>query len=131
MSTIEAGLGFFSERLLQSMALQKITSRQLAPRIGCSYEFVRRMTRGESLPSAKLLGKICSLFRWSRTEANELVRVDECRRKFGTVFWTSIGKNPRMEPVYILFPYFTDGEQNVIIAALRADLEVRTKRDQR
>ena len=118
-------LGFFSERLLHGMATRKLPAKKLAPRVGCSYEFVRRMVRSESLPSPGLMMRMCSVFLWKPKEIEELIRVDRCRRKFGTTFWSVLGINPRMEPVYILFPYLTDDEKQLIVDMLRAYLAAK------
>jgi len=118
-------LGFFSQRLLHSMAGLKLSSKKLAPRLGCSYEYVRRMTRSESLPSPRLLTKMCSVFHWKAREIEKLVRLDDCRRKFGPRFWTVQGINPRMEVVYILFPYLTPDQRQMFVNTLRAYLVAR------
>jgi len=113
-------LGFFSERLLHSMAALKLTPKRVAPRAGCSYEFVRRMTRGESLPSRELLTRLSVLFRWNVREIEGLVRADECRRKYGAAFWSVVGIDPKLEPIYILFPYLTPGERQMAVDLLRS-----------
>lgn len=120
-------LGFFSQRLLFSMSALKLTPKELAPRIGCSYEFVRRMLRSESLPSPLLLRRMSSVFRWNVRKIEELIRLDECRKKFGPTFWSVMGKDPRMEPVYILFPYLTAGERQMMVNFLRCIAEATTK----
>jgi len=121
-------LGFFSERLLHGMAKLKISCKKLAPKLGCSYEYVRRMALSESFPSPKLLSKMCAVFCWNRGELQQLVMLDQCRKKFGPTFWLALGKNPRMEPVYILFPYFTPAEQDLFISLLRSFAESRSLR---
>jgi len=70
---------------------------------------------------------MCSLFQWKLQKIEELVRLDKCRKKFGSAFWSAIGKDPRMEPVYILFPYLTKGEQQMIVNLLRLIAEAGTK----
>lgn len=121
-------LGFFSQRLLFSMSALNLTPKELAPRIGCSYEFVRRMLHCESLPSPQLLRRINSVFQWNTRKIEELIRLDECRKKFGAAFWSVIGKDPRMEPVYILFPYLTAGERQMMVSFLRFIVEANTKK---
>jgi hypothetical protein len=78
------------------------------------------MIRGESLPSPSLLNKLCSLFHWNTTKIEKLVRLDKCRREYGPTFWTLIGKNPRHEPLYMLWPYLTPDEQKMVIQLMRA-----------
>jgi hypothetical protein len=90
-----------------------------AVRLGCSYEYVRKMIRGESLPSPSLLNKLCSIFHWKTKKIERLVHLDKCRRQYGPIFWTVLGKNPRYEPLYILWPDLTPGEKQRVIHLLR------------
>lgn len=103
-------LGFFSERLTHSMAALKLTAKKLAPLLGCSYEFVRRMIRCESLLSISLLDKMWPVFHWKKREIEKLIMADQCRRKYGSCFCKVLEIDPRMEPVYIPFPYLTPSE---------------------
>jgi ParB-like chromosome segregation protein Spo0J len=57
-------LGFFAEKLMDGMAKFGWSQKTTAVRLGCSYEYVRKMIRGESLPAPTLLKKLCLLFRW-------------------------------------------------------------------
>lgn len=42
-------------------------------------------------------------------------------------FWSVIGKDARMEPVYILFPYLRAGERRMMVNFLRSIVEASTK----
>lgn len=113
-------LGFFSERLLDSMSKSRLSQKTTAVRLGCSYEYVRKMIRGESLPAPTLLKRLCSLFRWDATKIEKLVLLDRCRRQYGPTFWIVLGKNPRYEPLYILWPYLTTTEQQMVVHLMRS-----------
>ena len=65
------------------------------------------------------------MFGWQVRTIERLVRLDEARRKWGPSFWTVLGKNPRCEPLYILWPYLTLGEQRLAVTFLRAYLAAR------
>jgi hypothetical protein len=112
-------LGFFSEKLMDGMAKSGLSQKMTAVRLGCSYEYVRKMIRNESLPSPSLLNKLCSIFHWDTKKIEKLVLLDKCRRQYGPTFWTVLGKNPRYEPFYILWPYLTPGEKQMVIHLLR------------
>jgi hypothetical protein len=113
-------LGFFSEKLMDAMAKSGWSQKMTAVRLGCSYEYVRKMIRGESLPSSTLLKRLCSLFRWDATRIEKLVLLDRCRRQYGPTFWTVLGRNPRCEPLYILWPYLTTSEQQMVVHLMRS-----------
>ncbi len=115
-------LGFFSEKLTDSLAKSGLSQKMTAVRLGCSYEYVRKMIRGESLPSPILLKRLCSVFQWDRKKIEKLVLLDRCRRRYGPTFWTVLGKNPHYEPLYILWPYLTRGEQQMVVQLMRACL---------
>jgi hypothetical protein len=76
-------LGFFSEKLMNGMAKSGWSQKTTAVRPGCSYEYVRKMIRGESLPAPTLLKKALSLFRSDATKIEKLVLLDRCRRHMG------------------------------------------------
>jgi transcriptional regulator with XRE-family HTH domain len=112
-------LGFFSEKLMDGMAQSGWSQKTTAVRLGCSYEYVRKMVRGDSLPAPTLLKRLCSLFRWDATKIEKLVLLDRCRKQYGPTFWTVLGKNPRYEPLYILWPYLTPAEQQMVVHLMR------------
>lgn len=35
-------------------------------------------------------------------------------------FWTVLGRNPRFEPLYILWPYLTTSEQQMVVHLMRS-----------
>jgi hypothetical protein len=59
--------------------------------------------------------KALSLFRWDATKIEKLVLLDRCRTAYGPTFWIVLGNNPRYEPLYILWPYLTPAEQQMVI----------------
>jgi hypothetical protein len=73
------------------------------------------MIRGESLLAATLLKRLCSLFRWEATKIENLVLLDRRRRQYGPTFCAVLGKNPRYEPLYMLWPYLIPAEPHMVI----------------
>ena len=118
-------LGFFSEKLKDGIDRFNLSQKSTAARLGCSYEHVRKMVRGECLPSEELLRKVCSVFKWEITAIKKLRRLDEARKKFGPTFWTILGKDPRIEPLYIFWPYLSREERRIVIISMKACIEAR------
>ena len=87
-------LGFFSEYLAIGMSGERLTSKELARKLGCSYEYVRAFVQGRSLPSARLQSRLCKVFGWSETKLRRLVILDQMRRQLGDVFWEQVGVEP-------------------------------------
>lgn len=112
-------LGFFSEWLADNMARKGLTSRKLAPKVGCSYEYVRKLVRSENLPSSDLLSRLCAFFERDEQESRKLVAVDRARKQLGPSYWVALGCNPKCEPIYILWPYLTRPEQEYFLKWLR------------
>ena len=112
-------LGFFSEHLVGSMARQGVSAKALAIELGCSYEFVRKMVKSESLPSFGRVKRLCSIFRWNAKETRTLIAMDRGRRKFGRQFWIASGRNPDYEPIYILWYFLSEKERDYFSGWLR------------
>ena len=111
--------GFFSEQLAHNMALQRMTAKALATRLGCSYEHVRKMAIGESLPSPPMLQRLCNVFGWSERKFRKLVKIDRMRREFGDNFWIMQGKHPRCDAYYILSQFMSREQQEYFAACCR------------
>jgi transcriptional regulator with XRE-family HTH domain len=124
-------LGFFSEKLKDSMVRFNLSQQSTAARLGCSYEHVRKMVRGECLPSQELLRKLCSIFECEITAIEKLYRLDDARRRFGPTFWTVLGKDPRAEPFYILWPYLSREERNIMIISMSGCIAARKNKTTR
>jgi hypothetical protein len=112
-------LGFFSEQLAHSMVREKLTAKALAQTVECSYEFVRKMLNGKSLPSLRLLRRLCTTFEWRERDLRRFVMMDEARGRFGDSFWIVLGKDPKLEPFYILWEFLTPKEKNYFSDYLR------------
>ena len=120
--------GFFSEQLAISMAKERITSKALAAKAGCSYEHIRRMLLGRGLPSLLLLRRLCGVFGWSERRLRQFVMLDQGRKRFGDTFWQVQGMDPRCDGVYILWTFLTKEERDYFIEWFRF---VETRRQQK
>ena len=116
-------LGFFSEQLADSMAQKNLTAKTLAPKVKCSYENVRGMLVGKSLPGPRLLRHLCATFGWSENRLRGFVMMDQARKKCGDSFWIMMNKNPQWEPFYILWEFLTPEERGFFADYLRFVLD--------
>jgi len=123
-------LGFFSEQLADSMARHNLTAKALAPRVKCSYENIRRMLDGQSLPSLRLLRRLCKTFGWTEKKLRRFVMMDQARRKFGDTLWIMQGRNPRWEPLYILWEFLTPEERDFFADYLRFLLDRKQRKQE-
>ncbi len=64
---------------------QGITLRELADRLGTSYEFVRRLVRGGTLLSPKRLPKLAKILDYPLDELRQVAMLESNRRRFGAI----------------------------------------------
>jgi len=122
-------LGFFSEQLAESMARQKLTATLLSQRVRCSYEYIRRMLDGQSLPSLRLLRRLSAKLGWNEKEMRRFVMMDQARGKFGDAFWIVLGKNPQCDSVYILWEFLTPEERDFFADFARFLVERKQRKE--
>jgi hypothetical protein len=115
-------LGFFSEYLAIGMSGERLTSKELARKLECSYEYVRAFVQGRSLPSARLQSRLCKVFGWSETKLRKLVMLDQMRRRLGHIFWEEVGVKPesRFQEFYVLWEFLDDEGKDFFEVFLRA-----------
>jgi len=111
-------LGFFCEKLMDGMAKSGLSQKMTAVRLGCSYEYVRKMIRGERLPSPSLLNKLCSIFHWKTKKIERLVHLEVSK-----AIWANLLDCSRQEPALRaalhVVAVLTPGEKQMIIHLLR------------
>lgn len=112
------------------MARHNLTAKALAPRVKCSYENIRRMLDGQSLPSLRLLRRLCKTFGWTEKKLRRFVMMDQARRKFGDTLWIMQGRNPRWEPLYILWEFLTPEERDFFADYLRFLLDRKQRKQE-
>lgn len=103
-----------SERLQSAMDAAGISIRDIAEQTGGSYENIRRVVKGMTIPSESLLRSICEVVGLDRHEMSKLARADKIRIKFGTVPLELSGKKPGMELLERAWDDLTPDQQNGI-----------------
>ena len=130
MSFMESDrMGFFSTKLADAMDRDDISARHLAAQVDCCYEHIRKLLRAEVLPSSRLARRLCRVFKWKEGDVRELVLLDDARIRYGEVFWRAQGKDPRVEPFYIIGPYLTDEQHSFLIETARRFAAANEKRN--
>lgn len=93
--------------------------KALAQQLGCSYANIRRKLDGESLPSRRLMRRLCATFGWNEKKLRGFVMMDQARKKFKGSFWIVLGKNPQYEFLYILWEFLTTEEKDYFTGCAR------------
>jgi transcriptional regulator with XRE-family HTH domain len=83
--------------LSDAMARAGLSIKELAERCDVSYEYIRRLVRGEGLPSKHMLRVIAAEVGADRKEVERLLVADSIRRDYGKVPLEISGKNPDAE----------------------------------
>jgi transcriptional regulator with XRE-family HTH domain len=123
-------LGFFNARLEQRMNESGLSVRELATKAGSSYEHIRKLIMGHSLPSDSMVEKLSSALHLSKKEMTRRVVKDKMIFRFGDAAWQAAGIDPRAAPCYILFPLLTHSEREFLLVQIRAVAAVnRTQKD--
>ncbi len=113
-------LGFFGVHLANRMEEQGLTINQLAGAVNCTYEHIRKMVACDALPSDVVLKDICAALKLNLARAKRLVVTDRMRKRYGATIWLLAGKDPSMEPIYILAPYLTERQLHDFIVQMCA-----------
>ena len=113
----ERFLAVLVERHMRQRAL---SVNALAGRLGCTYEQVRKIRRGQALPSEPMLRLLCRVLGMDLKRAKKMVVADKLLNKFGRTVWQVAGKNPDYEPFYVLWPFLTRQERRCLLAQMEA-----------
>lgn len=97
-----------------------LSAREVAERVGGTYEHIRKLRLGYCLPSDFLLKKLCNVLELDGREMRTRVEKDRMIFRFGDAAWEAAGINPRAGPIYILFPLLSPSEREYFTTVLRA-----------
>lgn len=101
------------------MAEKKMTIKDLAIAIDTTYEHVRRMVKGEALPSKFSLKEICRILKMDYKEAERAATADRITKKFGSIPLELSGKNPALAPVEKAWDSLTEDQQADVITMVQ------------
>jgi transcriptional regulator with XRE-family HTH domain len=91
---------------------------ELARQIDSSYEYVRQLVRGYTLPGKHLLKNICKVLDLDEREMSKLVVGDKIRKKYGGIPLELTGKDPRFLEIERLLPQLTEQQFDFILGAV-------------
>ncbi len=115
--------GFFAFELCFRMEKRGLTVRDVAAEVGCTPEQIRKVARGEAVPS-DILAKV--LYRTVGIDPKvgaRKIQIDRLRRRFGPILWEAFDKIPEMEPLYIRLPYLTQEQRDDLLERMEAQVE--------
>lgn len=104
----------FSVKLNEAMRDRDLSIRDIAEQTGGSYENIRRIVNGTSIPSEFLLRGICDAVGLDRAGMSQIAKADKIRIKYGTVPLELSGKKPGMELLDRVWDDLTPDQQRGI-----------------
>ncbi len=113
------------EVLTEQMQKHKLSIADVAEKLGTSYEHVRSMAKGNTLPSKLMVQALADTLKMKRDELDRVVTADRIRVKFGTIPLELAGKNPELEPLERVWNHLSQDHK----ADLIAQAEAWAKRD--
>jgi len=106
--------------LSSAMHERGLSIKDVAITLGITYEHIRRIVRGESVPSKLTLKAMCELVGADLSEAAKLATADRIRKKYGTVPIEIAGKKPSLEPMERVWDFLTKNQQQDLITMAQA-----------
>ena len=111
----EQHITMLSGRLNAAMEEQNVSIRDLARATESSYENIRRIVKGTTVPSQHLLRAISDVLGLNKDELSKIAKADKIRQKFGTVPLELSGKKPSLEPVERIWDELSEQQQQAVI----------------
>src|SRR5690349_6292058 len=112
---VQAHLG---ELISTAMEQQGITMRDLARKLDITYEHVRRVVRGEGIPSKYVLKLFCEALGLNYKEAERLATQDKIMKKYGGIPLEISGKNPALQPIEGAWDALTEDQKRAAITMI-------------
>jgi transcriptional regulator with XRE-family HTH domain len=92
-----------------------ISIKDLAYKVETTYEHIRRLVRGESVPSKHLLKPIAAVLGLEYRELSKVANADRIHKVYGDVPLELAGKDPSMYPLEQVWRFLTEEHQRDII----------------
>ena len=109
-----------AEVLTARMQELKLSIAELAEKVGTSYEYVRKIVKGDTVPSEFMVRELSEALKINRAELELLTVADRIRVKFGTIPLELAGKNPELEPLERVWNHLSQEHKADLIAQAQA-----------
>jgi transcriptional regulator with XRE-family HTH domain len=106
--------------LAERMRGLNLSIRDVAGKVGTSYEHVRSVVAGNALPSDIMALALAGALKIKKEELERVLTADRIRKKFGTIPLEIAGKNPELEPLERVWKYLSQDHKADLIAQAKA-----------
>jgi transcriptional regulator with XRE-family HTH domain len=105
----------FAETMRHQMESKKLGPRDLAAKVGWSFEHIRKLCSSETFPSRALQHAIADLLEIDRGEFEEQVNADRWRKKFKKIPTTAQAHHP----ISAVWDDLTEDQQTTLLCVAR------------
>jgi transcriptional regulator with XRE-family HTH domain len=113
----------FSETMRRQMEAKKLGPREVAAKVGKSFEHIRKLISSETFPSRSLQNALADLLEIDRSEFEKQVNADRWREKYGKIPTIAQARHP----IAAVWEDLTDDQQTVLLCMARCMVK-QTKR---
>lgn len=119
-NTLESG-GRFGTAFAQALDKHGISLVEFSRTVDGSYENLRKVYKGLSLPGKYLTEQVCKHLKMNRAEAEKMIAQDRMEKKVGKSAMQSVfGRHQRSGEFDAIIPHLTDDQLTGILAQMRA-----------
>lgn len=119
-TTLEPG-GRFGVAFAEALRKADTNLVEFARQIDGSYESLRKIYKGMTLPGKYVADLIIKNLKMNRDEAEKLMAQDRMEKKVGKKAMQSVfGRHPRSGDIDALIPHLSDEQLNGIVAQMKA-----------
>jgi hypothetical protein len=113
----------FSETMRRQMEAKELGPREVAAKVGRSFEHIRKLSSSETFPSRALQNALADLLEIDRAEFEKQVNADRWREKYGKIPTTTQTRHP----ISAVWEDLTKDQQTVLLCMARC-MAKQTKR---
>lgn len=118
--------GRFAQLLADTVKRKGMSLRVLAGELNYTYEQMRKIIMGNSLPSKLLLQAFIEFLGLDKEEAEMAVAADRMQRTYGKSAYAVLGQDPRYHDIADVVPSLNDEEWRMFVGQIRGYVLQRT-----
>ena len=107
--------GALADTLTRAFRDKDLSISRASEALGVSYEYVRKLLKGEALPSGHTLGDLASITGVSLKALEQVATADRIRIKYGKTLAEFAHKNPELDPIERSWPFLTQDQRQTVI----------------
>lgn len=100
----------------EAMEKNNVSIRDLKEAVGYTYEHIRGIIRGKTVPAAELLEVICEFLHMDYQAAEQMLIEDKIRAKFGSIPKSISQKNPELAPIELVWGRLSEAHKKDLIS---------------